>query len=132
MITTLGWIGAIAFTLCAVPQAIQCWRQKHGEGISVLFLCVWLVGEVCMLIAIPCKYGWVWWLMMNYIGNTLSLLVIMRYRFWPKKDWSKKEELIQLCKEALSVWGACTGKTARKRFEIERRLRDAVREGLPQ
>jgi len=84
--TFLGWLGAIAFTVCAIPQAVQCWRQGHSEGISILFLLVWLTGEVCMLSAIPLTYGWVSWLMVNYIGNTLSLLVIMRFRLWPRKN----------------------------------------------
>ena len=80
----LGWIGAIAYAICAAPQAIQCWRQGHGIGLSAGMLWVWLIGGVGMLIAVPLKCGWVPWLMMSYIGNTAALLVIMRYRLWPR------------------------------------------------
>ena len=81
----LGWIGSLAFTLCAAPQAVRCWRQGHAEGLSSLFLCIWLMGEVCMLAAVPLQCGWVPWLMISYIGNTLCLLVIIRYHLRPRK-----------------------------------------------
>jgi len=85
MIDIIGWIGALAFTVCAWPQAIQCWQQGHARGISKILLWIWLAGEVAMLIATPLKLGWISWLMMNYIGNTSALLVIMRYRFFPSE-----------------------------------------------
>jgi len=81
----LGWIGAIAYACCAFPQAVRCWRNGHGEGLSATMLWVWLVGGVSMLIAIPLKFGWVPWLMMNYAGNISALLIIMRYHFWPSR-----------------------------------------------
>jgi len=29
-------------------------------------------------------YGWVLWMLMNYLGNLIVLCVILRYGFWPK------------------------------------------------
>ena len=82
----LGWLGSLAFMLCAIPQAVQCWRQGHARGISPTFLCIWLIGEVCMLTAVPMQCGWVPWLMMGYIGNTACLLIIFHYYLFPRKD----------------------------------------------
>lgn len=81
----LGWIGAIAFSICAIPQAIRCRKQGNGDGISSAFLWIWLIGEISMLIAIPMQFGFILWLMMNYIGNTIALVVIMKYKFFPRK-----------------------------------------------
>jgi len=82
----IGWIGALAYSVCAAPQAVQCWRQGHGEGLSVGMLWVWLIGGVSMLVAIPLQCGWVPWLIASYFFNTTALLVIMRYRFFSRKD----------------------------------------------
>jgi uncharacterized protein with PQ loop repeat len=82
----LGWIGSIALAVCAYPQAVKCWRQGHGQGLSVFGLIVWTAGEIALVIATPLKCGWVPWLMANYIGNLLALAVILRYRFWPRKE----------------------------------------------
>jgi len=83
--TLLGWLGALAYSVCAIPQAVQCWRRGHGNGLSAGMLWVWLVGGVSMLIAIPLQCGWVPWLLVSYTGNTAALLVVMRYRFLPRK-----------------------------------------------
>jgi len=85
----IGWIGALAYSACAIPQAVQCKRQGHGEGLSAGMLLVWLAGGVSMLVAIPLQCGWVPWLMTSYACNTAALLVIIRYRFWPRKDLVK-------------------------------------------
>ena len=81
----IGWIGSLAFTLCAFPQTVQCWRQGHAKGFSPIFLVIWLMGGVCMMIAVPLQYGWVPWLMMSYIGNTLCVIIILRYYLFPRE-----------------------------------------------
>lgn len=80
----LGWIGSICFAVCGIPQAAQCARQGHARGISMLFLVLWLIGEICYATAMCMEFGWVWWMMTNYIFNTICLLVIFRYRLWPR------------------------------------------------
>ncbi len=42
----IGWLGSILFAICAVPQAVQSYKQKHSHGISKAFLALWLFGEV--------------------------------------------------------------------------------------
>jgi uncharacterized protein with PQ loop repeat len=82
-----GWISALTFAICAIPQAVQCYKQGHGDGISMAFLWVWFTGEITGIIAVPLTLGWVPWLLVNYIGNTTALLVIMRYRFFPRRRY---------------------------------------------
>lgn len=81
---TIGWAGAVLLSVCAVPQAIQCWRQGHGRGLSAASLLTWATGEVCLIAATLICYGWVLWMLMNYLGNLIVLCVILRYRFWPR------------------------------------------------
>jgi len=49
MIEVIGYIGAIAFTICGLPLAIETWKLKEREKINNYFLFSWLVGNSCML-----------------------------------------------------------------------------------
>jgi len=82
--TTIGWLGSICFAACGIPQAIRCARQGHADGLSPWFLAFWLLGEVCYVAAVLMEFGWVGWMMVNYIVNLICLFVIWRYRIWPK------------------------------------------------
>lgn len=82
----IGWIGSICFAACGIPQAIRCVQQGHANGLSPWFLILWLIGEVCYVAAVLMQFGWVWWMMVNYIINLICLLVLCRYRFWPKES----------------------------------------------
>lgn len=82
--TIFGWIGALCVGVCGIPQVIQCIRQGHAEGLSLWFLILWLIGEVGLMAASLLEFGWVGWLMVNYLLNLTCLTVIFRYRFWPK------------------------------------------------
>jgi len=82
----LGWIGSVCFAACGLPQAAQCMRQGHANGLSPLFLALWSGGEVCYVSAVLLEFGWVWWMIVNYFVNILCLLVICRYRLWPTRD----------------------------------------------
>lgn len=75
---TIGWLGALCFSLCALPQAIQSYRQGHSKGLAWSFLLLWLAGEVLTMIYIWPKM--LWPLMVNYIFNLICLLVIIRYK----------------------------------------------------
>ena len=48
----LGWLGAVLFATCAVPQVIKTWETKKAEDLSWLFLLFWLFGEVFTFIYI--------------------------------------------------------------------------------
>ena len=79
MIEILGYIGCVAFALCGLPQVIQCYRQGNADGISIYFLSLWTLGEVCYLISTWATFGFVLWLMLNYFMNICWLLIIFYY-----------------------------------------------------
>lgn len=84
MVEILGLIGAIGFAICAIPQAWESYRLGHASGVSLPFLILWSLGEICMLLYVllttldP-------YLLANYIANGLCLLVILRYRLVPRR-----------------------------------------------
>lgn len=75
----IGWVGSMAFAVCGIPQALECHKQGSAKGISRLFVALWLLGEVCYIISVLTKFGWVNWMMFNYIANILSICVITFY-----------------------------------------------------
>lgn len=82
MLDILGWIGSIAFAVCAIPQAYKCYRDGHANGLDWGFLGVWFLGEVCMIAYILPKGDIP--LLVNYIGNFAALLVMLRYKLKPR------------------------------------------------
>ncbi len=86
MSALLGWIGSIGFALCGLPQVMQCIRQGHARGLSPWFLGLWLLGEICYVTAVLLEFGWVAWMMTNYVMNILWIVVMFRYLVWPRKS----------------------------------------------
>jgi uncharacterized protein with PQ loop repeat len=80
MIELVGWISTITFSLCAVPQAYQSYKQKHSNGLSVLTLLLWFTGESCAIIYVSLTTGDVI-LLTNYVFNLSFLLIIMYYKY---------------------------------------------------
>lgn len=76
IITIISWIGSIAFSLCAVPQAYEAFKNKYCN-LNKYFLSLWLLGESCTLIYATSIQAWP--LIVNYILNGLCLLVILYY-----------------------------------------------------
>ncbi len=75
----IGWMGSVAFAICGLPQAWACYKTKTARGISPLFLGLWLMGEICYILSVLLKFGWVAWMMFNYAMNILSIAVIGFY-----------------------------------------------------
>lgn len=80
--TALGIIGAVCFSLCAVPQAWQCYRQGHARGLSWAFLGLWTVGEVATMVYVFVEHADAI-LLANYAANLAALLVIITYKLRP-------------------------------------------------
>lgn len=80
MTNVLGWIGALCFAFSAVPQAYQCYRQKHADGISWGFLFLWAVGEICMISYSLSQLNVIF--LTNYTINLALLLVIGYYKIY--------------------------------------------------
>jgi len=87
----LGWIGAVSFAFCALPQAVQCWKQGHAQGVNVAFLSLWITGEVTTLAYVVGDMGLKWPLIVNYVMNLLFISVIGYFRIWPKEPSSSNQ-----------------------------------------
>jgi len=80
----LGYIGAILFAFCGLPQAIKSYREGHAEGLSHLFIWMWFWGEVLTICYVLLKHGLDIPLIGNYTFNLLLLAIIIRYKYFPK------------------------------------------------
>ena len=81
----IGWLGGILFAICAIPQAYACWKQKHAEGLSWLFLLTWTWGEIFTLIYVLCRDDTSYPLIFNYTFNLIALGVIIYYKIIGEK-----------------------------------------------
>jgi uncharacterized protein with PQ loop repeat len=75
----IGWIGSVAFAICGIPQAWECYKNRSARGINPAFVGLWLTGEVCYVISVLVKFGWVSWMMFNYLANLFSIAIIVFY-----------------------------------------------------
>jgi uncharacterized protein with PQ loop repeat len=80
----IGWVGAIMFAICAIPQAWTCFKNKNGDGLSWPFILLWIGGELLTYVYIWPKQDWP--LIFNYTVNILCLVVILYYMIFPKRD----------------------------------------------
>lgn len=79
MADAIGWIGSVAFAICGIPQAWECFKNESARGINPAFVALWLIGEVCYVASVLMKFGWVHWMMFNYMVNIFSIAVITLY-----------------------------------------------------
>jgi uncharacterized protein with PQ loop repeat len=86
MADTIGWIGSVFLAVCGAPQAWKCYRAGSARAISPLFVLLWLGGEVCYVVSVLLKFGWVDWMMLNYGLNILFASVIAYYMVFPKES----------------------------------------------
>lgn len=85
-IEIIGWLASFFFSICGLPQAILSHRSGKSEGVSSLFLWLWLLGELFMLAYMYLKYTWDGPVMINLIVNTSFILVILKYKYFPRKE----------------------------------------------
>lgn len=77
----LGFLSALCFGLCGLPQAIKCVREKSADGVSSGMIFLWVAGELFAIIYAIIDLGAPFWLMLNYITSILMLLPIMYFKF---------------------------------------------------
>lgn len=80
MTETIGYIASLLFAFCGLPQAIKCWKEGHARGVSSLMIGMWLGGEVLMTYYVIMKHGMDLPLLLNYVINTVFVLIILRYK----------------------------------------------------
>ena len=49
----LGFLSLGIFVISQVPQIVKSQRTKKADDLSIDFLCLWLVGDMCGLIGDP-------------------------------------------------------------------------------
>ena len=81
----IGWIGSVCLGICALPQAIQCYKEKHADGISHGLVWLWYIGELFTLIYIVLTNASIP-LILNYSVNLLLLHVILYYKYVTKRS----------------------------------------------
>lgn len=85
MIEAIGWLGGLLFALCAAPQALQCVRQGHAQGISSAFLAMWVGGECLSLTYVVMALDADAPLVANYAMNLGFTGAIAFYKLFPRK-----------------------------------------------
>ena len=84
----LGWVGALLFSISAIPQVIKTIKTKEADDLSVCFLFLWFFGEVCTLIYLLIDDSLLsithYPLYINYIAN----IIMISYLLWAKKKYS--------------------------------------------
>ncbi len=80
----IGWLGSVMFAVCGAPQAWKCFVAGNAEGISPWFIALWLGGEICYVVSVKMKFGWVLWMMLNYFVNIFFASVIAFYLLFPR------------------------------------------------
>lgn len=72
IIELCGWLGAILFSFCAVPQVIKAFKTRKIEDLSSIFLLMWFMGEIFSLVYV---------LHSNYQQNVYQAPLIANYIF---------------------------------------------------
>lgn len=87
----IGWIGAVILATSGLPQLIKTLKTKRFEGLSLVFVIWWLIGEILILFyVLYAKFSWQ--LVFNYGLNTLICLVIIEVyliTLYQKKNYSR-------------------------------------------
>ncbi len=86
----IGWAGAILFAICGFPQAIQSFKDGHSRGLNIWFLLAWFGGEILTIVYVFPKQDYP--LLANYFMNLALVLIMLRYKFWERKEATPKLE----------------------------------------
>lgn len=79
-----GWVGSLLLSVCSIPQAIQCYRQGHANGLSSHMIWLWGAGMFATFFYVLANADLP--LTLNYGFNIIFVWsVIARYKFFPRK-----------------------------------------------
>ncbi len=71
----IGWLGGVCLAFCGAPEAYRALREEY-YSISIVFLFLWLFGEVCILIPVILQVKKAY-LIFNYALNIFFILIIL-------------------------------------------------------
>jgi uncharacterized protein with PQ loop repeat len=82
-----GWGGSILLAICALPQAIESYKNKHANGITHGLLWCWMIGEFLTLLYLLLRAqstgDYDVPLIVNYATNIFLVAIIMKYKYFP-------------------------------------------------
>ena len=87
MINFIGWLAGFLFAFCGAPQAYKSYKDGHSKGLSHLFLTMWTSGEILTIIYVLFKHGFDGPLMFNYTANLVFLVIIYKYKIFPRHKY---------------------------------------------
>ncbi len=76
LINIIGWIGAVLLATCGLPQLFKSIKTKNFDGLSLVFIIWWLLGEIFLLIYVSYE-AFKLPLLFNYGINILVCLIIL-------------------------------------------------------
>ena len=85
--TLLGFLGAIMFGLCGIPQCIKTYKDKNAESLSWMFLLLWMGGTLfttAYIVLVNISMAYIQWpLYLNYIINfcVITYLLYAKYKY---------------------------------------------------
>ena len=79
LIKLIGWLGAMCFALCGLPQAMQVLSQGHASGVNPYFIGLWFGGEIFTMIYVYFTRGFDKPLFFNYTLNLVFISIILYY-----------------------------------------------------
>ena len=77
LLETIGWVGAILFATCSIPQVKQVYQTKSTSDLSMSFLQMWLWGEILSFVYILSNESLQWPLITNYLFNIFLVLYLV-------------------------------------------------------
>jgi uncharacterized protein with PQ loop repeat len=80
----IGWIGAFAFALCGLPQAIRSIEDGHSNGLEWGFLLLWVLGEFCAVYFVWDDKKKLSPFFFNYVVNIIFVGIIIFYKIFPQ------------------------------------------------
>lgn len=89
----IGWLAGISLTFCTVPQVCKCHKEGHAEGLAFGYLFFLFVGMLSMFLYVLGKYQFADKpLLFNYIFNVLLLLILWKYKIFPRDNDDDTQE----------------------------------------
>ena len=85
----IGWIGALFFCLCGIPQTIKTWRTHSVKDLSWLFLIGWCLGEIFTLIYVFLQNVFVGYFQLPLLLNYILNFIITTYLVWAKWQYDE-------------------------------------------
>lgn len=84
---TIGYIGSIFLTVCAIPELLRTIKDKRCH-IGWPMLALWFLGEIFMLIY--AVHLWNKPLLLNYVFNFFVVAVMLGYKinYFVSRKWT--------------------------------------------